>query len=80
MLRTVGKSTVVVAVGAASRSFNGLIRLNGTGRFLWEQLKEDKTEEQLLEAMLDAYDISRDVASADIAAFVEKLRAADLLA
>ena len=37
MLRKVGGQNVVVAVGKASRDFNGIIRLNDTGRFLWEK-------------------------------------------
>lgn len=36
MLRKVGGQYVVVAFGEASRSFNGIIRLNETGKFLWE--------------------------------------------
>ena len=34
MLRKVGGQNVVVAVGKASRDFNGIIRLNDTGKFL----------------------------------------------
>ena len=48
MLRKVGGQNVVVAVGKASLEFNGIIRLNETGKFLWEQLKADITEEQLI--------------------------------
>ena len=32
MLRKVGAQNVVVAVGEASRSFNGIIRLNDSGK------------------------------------------------
>lgn len=80
MLRKVGGQNVVVALGEASRSFNGIIRLNDTGVFLWEQLKQDKTEEQLLEALTAEYDIDPAQAKADIADFVESLRKAALLA
>lgn len=34
ILRKVGEQNVVVAVGEASRSFNGIIRLNDSGRYL----------------------------------------------
>lgn len=80
MLRKVGGQNVVVALGEASRSFNGIIRLNETGRFLWEQLSSEKTEEQLCTALLSEYDIDEVQAKTDIAAFVDKLRGADLLA
>ena len=32
MLRKVGSQNVVVAVGTASKDFNGIIRLNDSGR------------------------------------------------
>ncbi len=79
MLRKVGGQNVVVAIGKASLDFNGIIRLNDTGKFLWEQLKNDITEEQLLSAMLDEYDIDRETAEKDIAEFIVRLKGADLI-
>ena len=38
MLREVASQTMVVAIGEASKTFNGIIRLNPTGKFLWEKL------------------------------------------
>lgn len=80
MLRKVGGQNVVVAIGKASLEFNGIIRLNDTGKFLWEQLKSDITEEQLCAALLSEYDIDEAQAKADIADFLDKLRGAGLLA
>ena len=40
MLRSVGGRHVVVAVGKASEEFNGLITLNDSGAFLWEELSK----------------------------------------
>ncbi len=79
MLRKVGTQNVVVAVGEASRSFNGLIRLNDSGSFLWEKLQSDTTGEQLLTEMLAEYDIDEATAKADIAQFISALKGADLL-
>lgn len=79
ILRQVGDQAVVVAVGAASRNFNGIIKLNPTGKFLWEKLENDTTSEQLLAEMLDAYDIDEDTAKSDISQFIAKLKGADLL-
>ena len=80
MLRKVGGQYVVVALGEASRSFNGIIRLNESGKFLWEQLSADKTPEQLCAALLSEYDVTPEQAQSDVAAFTEKLKKAALLA
>ena len=79
MLRKVGTQNVVVAVGEASRSFNGLIRPNDSGSFLWEKLQSDTTEQQLLTEMLAEYDTDEATAKADIARFISALKGADLL-
>lgn len=80
MLRKVGGRNVVVAVGAASREFNGIIKLNETGAFLWELLKTERTPEELTAALLAEYDIGEDTAAADVGAFLKKLEEAELLA
>lgn len=79
MLRKVGAQNVVVAVGEASRSFNGIIRLNDSGRYLWEKLQKDTTKEQLLNGMLADYDIDEATAAMDIERFVGSLEKAGLL-
>ena len=80
MLRKVGAQNIVVAVGAESRNFNGIIRLNDTGKFLWEKLRDETTEEELLSAMTNEYDIDSETAKNDISAFIETLKGAGLLA
>lgn len=79
ILRRAGGQNVVVAIGEASRSFNGIIRLNDTGKFLWEQLSDDKTEQQLCEALLAEYDVTEQQAKADTAEFIDTLKKAALL-
>lgn len=80
MLKKVGGQNVVVALGEASRSFNGIIRLNDTGVFLWQKLQQETSEEQLLAALTAEYDIGEEQAKSDIAEFVAALRKAALIA
>ena len=80
MLREVAGNSVVVAVGKAVLDFNGLITLNSTGAFLWKLLEEETGPDELLTAMLDAYEIDEVTAQKDIAEFIDKLKGADLIA
>lgn len=80
LLKKVGGQNVVVALGEASRSFNGIIRLNDTGVFLWQKLQQETSEEQLLAALTAEYDIGEEQAKSDIAEFIAALRKAALLA
>ncbi|MBQ8614651.1 MAG: PqqD family protein [Ruminiclostridium sp.] len=79
LLRQVGSQNIVVAVGDESRDFNGIIRLNETGRFLWEKLQTETTESALTGAMLLEYDIDGATAETDVADFIATLREAKLL-
>ncbi len=73
-LQEVGGVFVAVPVGESSRSFHGMVRLNGTGAFLWKQMAEkDCTEEELVEALLGEYAVAREVAERDVAQLVETL-------
>ena len=79
IVNKVGSQYVVVPVGEASMERHCMIRLNGTGTFLWEQLGANTTEDALVEALLAEYAVDEDTARADVATFLEKLRDADLL-
>lgn len=70
---------VVIPIGKRSGKFHGMVTLNETGCFLWELMKNERTEEELVTALTDNYDTGREQAEADVKAFLLKLREADLL-
>lgn len=80
VLEEVGGAYLAVAVGDRAESVNALVRMNGSGAFLWRLLQEeDLTEEQLIEKMLSEYDVTREVAAADISVFIRNLAEGGLL-
>lgn len=79
MLREVAKNYVVVAVGEASKEFNGVINLNETGAFLWKQLIDDNTVDGVVAALLNEYDVSEEAARRDVELFINKLKEAKIL-
>ena len=80
VVEKVGNRYLAVAVGTRADEFNALIKMNGTGAFLWNQLAaENLTVDELLSRMLSEYDVDSARAEADMNAFVSGLRAAGLL-
>ena len=80
VLRQIGGSYVVVAVGLQTLDFKGMIRLNETGAFLWEKLTaEDRTKEDLVAALTAEYEVDETTAANDVDVFVRSLKDADLL-
>ena len=57
-----------------SSSFAGLIRNNKTAAFIVECLKDDTTQEKIVEAMVAKYDAPKDVLAKDVSDVIEKLR------
>lgn len=79
ILRKVADSYVVVPVGKLTLNFNGIINLNETGAFLFEQLQKGAEREDLIQKLLDEYEVDFDRASADVDSFLQKVRDADVL-
>ena len=79
MLRSVAGQNVVVPVGSAAIDFNGMINLNESGAFLWKTLESGATEAELVSALLAEYDAPEDIARRDVAAFIKKMKEANLI-
>lgn len=79
VVRTVAGESVVIAVGAASKNFKGIIKLNDTGRILWDKLAGGADESEMLAAILSEYDIDEETAKKDIENFVKTLKGAGVI-
>lgn len=78
-LRKVGAQYVVAATGAASKVFNGMIRLNAEAAYAFELLQKGIEEEALVAALMEKYASSEAETRADVAHFLGKLREAGAL-
>lgn len=72
LLRQVAGQTVVLPTGG-DLDLNMMITLNATGAFLWEQLQNECSEDDLVAALLNAYDVDEQTARESVEAFVKKL-------
>ncbi|MBO5067814.1 MAG: PqqD family protein [Clostridia bacterium] len=79
ILREVAGNYIVVAVGEAVKSFNGVINLNETGAFLWKILQTGGDEQSLITALLSEYEVSEEIAKRDVQTFITKLTEAGLI-
>ncbi len=79
VMEKAGDGYIAVATGEASKTFNGFIRNNKTADFIFRQLTEEKTEKELVEAILERYDVDVETATRDVQNIIEKIRKAGLL-
>lgn len=78
-LMDIANVNVVVPLGTRNLYLSKMISLNDSGSFLWQQLETEKSEEALLAAMMDEYEIDEITAAADLKSFIYKLKEAGVL-
>lgn len=73
VLSSVAGSHVLMPSGKEAE-MNGMVTLNDVGAVIWNALEEDVTFEQVLEKVMDRYEIGRETAEEDLVRFLGKLR------
>ena len=80
LLRRLGDEFMVVAIGEASKSFNGMIRLNDTGAFYWKELEKGSSEDDLTAKTLERYEgvdqETQETARRDVREFLQSIEVA----
>jgi hypothetical protein len=79
IIREIAGSPVVIPIGERVIDYKGMMLPNETGAFLWRKLQNDATFEQLLQSVLDEYDVDEATASADIEEFLNEMRSVGAL-
>ena len=79
VVREIAGESVVIALGKASQIFNGMIKLNETGRLIWDGLAAGKEKDQIVDSILAEYDVERSVIEADYEKFISVLKGANVL-
>ena len=74
ILREVAGEYILIPVGKAALKIHGMINLTESAVFLWKKLQEDCTEEELVQALLNEYDIDRETAAADVRELIEQMQ------
>lgn len=73
VLRQIGDDYVIVPVGKAALGFNGMLTVNETGAFLWEELVKGTNKGELLRTLMDNYEVTQEEAEKDIDEFLDVL-------
>lgn len=77
LLRRLGTEYMAVAIGEASKEFNGMIRLNETGAYYWKEIEKGTTEDELVERTLERFEgVDGDTARRDVKEFLDTISVA----
>ena len=73
ILREIVGDYIIIPAGKTVLDFNGLITVNEVGVSLWNMLQNEVTFEELVQGILDEYDVEESVAREDVQEFLAAL-------
>ena len=74
VIREIMGQAVVVPTGEASEDFSGMIKLNDTGKDIWQALIDGKSEEEIVSFIVKEYDVTDEKAKAGVRKFLDKMK------
>lgn len=72
--RKVAGNDVLISVGKNVANFNGYISLNSTASFLWDSMSTPRTERQLIQALVEEFEVTEQTACMDLQEFLSLLK------
>lgn len=71
IIREIAGEMLLVPVGNAAKTFQGLAALNETGVFLWKLLQEKLTKEEICDRFAREYELTEEESRKDVEEFLE---------
>lgn len=80
IVRKVNDCAVAVAVGDDCTKFNGMVKLNPTGEFVFNMLNSGNVSmEDIISAVVTKYDVDEQTATKAVSAYIESLKNSGLI-
>lgn len=74
ILKNVGEEFMIIPLSDGGVDFSKVYNVSSTGAFIYEQLKENKTIDEIANRMVEEYEVSFEVVQKDILEFVDELK------
>jgi len=72
--RKTGNEYVLVPVANNIADMTSVYTLNETGAFIWELIDGKKSVEEIIEAVIDKYDVDREKATKDVFSLIDDMK------
>lgn len=80
VLREIAGDYIIIPTGKTVLEFNGLVTVNEVGVSLWKMLQNEVTFEDLVNGILEEYDVDEETAREDIRDFLDRMIESGILA
>ena len=79
IVRTIAGEHMLMPVGDTVFKYNGIFMLTDSGKLLWNKICDGAEKEELINALLEIYEIDYATASADVTEFLAKLQRYEII-
>lgn len=73
ILREIAGECVLIPTGETTQEFNGLITLSETAKFIWENIEKVDSFKEMIDLILENYEIDEETAIKDAWEFINQL-------
>ena len=73
VLREIADEYIIIPIGKTVLEFNGLVTVNEVGVSIWKMLQEKETFDDIVQGILNEYDVEEEVAREDVQEFLDTL-------
>ncbi len=79
MLRNINEDWIIIPMGERLLEFNGMIKTNQSGSFIWRLLEKEKSREEIISALIEEYDIDKETGAKEFDTFFKTLIEANIM-
>ena len=79
-LRTVAGETLLIPTGKTAQEFNGMLTMTETARVMWENYEKVNSFEEMVNLILDEFEVDEETARKDVYGFTKSLIQQGILA
>lgn len=79
VLREIAGDVILVPVGQTALKMNGMITLDPVAALIWKALEQGSERDEILQQILDCFEVSKETASKDLDEFFVQLEQAGLI-
>ena len=79
VLREISGDYILIPIGKTALEMNGMITMDEVGVTIWKGIEAEKTEKEILQKILETYEVDETTAKADMEEFIGKLKDAGLV-
>ena len=74
VLRTIADETMLIPLGADTKEYNGIFSLTESAVTAFKAIQSGKEKDEIVDAILEEFDIDRPTAERDVDDFLTKLK------